>query len=212
MPASRLPGLSWRLLGLPAAGLAVVLALSLIQGERDPVPAAPANPGPAAGPERGEPEPVGGKRLTGSKRSASLVNEATFQLALPAGWERVPSADGAAFAAVAGGGFADATLWVSRDAKLDFAAFEARSLAQLEGLAGSAAVVERKLGPTPETTSIKIAPSKAPKGAPRYEVVLRASGRHWYYLATTVQPEAPAATADAVDLIQGSLVPAGAKR
>ena len=31
----------------------------------------------------------------------------------------------------------------------------------------------------------------APPGAPAYEVTLRASGPYRYYLATTVQPDAP---------------------
>ena len=77
------------------------------------------------------------------RRTRQLISESTFQLALPPGWKRDHPSGGATFAAVAPGGEADVMLWIEEDPKLDFASFEARSLDQLESLAGSAGVVER---------------------------------------------------------------------
>ena len=145
--------------------------------------------------------------------NARLVDESTFQVALPAGWSEIAPSGGATFAAVARDSDADVMLWIERDPKLDFASFEARSLAQLESLAGSAGTVERNLAPTPEATSVRIAPTSAPAGAPNYEVLLRnAPGDLWYYLATTSQPGAPAEVVDDIKLIQGSFTPLGSKR
>ena len=202
-----------RWVGPPIAALAVVGALYAVQGGGDDTAsdrAIPA-PGPAAATDDrpAKREPRARAQVPGD---AQLISESTFQLALPPGWERSTPSGGATFAAVAPGGAADAMLWIERDPKLDFASFEARSLAQLESLAGSAGVVERNPGPTPETTSITIAPTSAPPGAPNYEVLLRASGNYWYYLATTSQPGAGAEVTDAVRVIQGSFLPQGAAK
>lgn len=204
----RLPRPDRRWLGLPLAALAVFGILGALRGDR-PVPVAP-NPDPpesaaAPGPGRAAPKPApvpGGARM---------VSGATFTVALPAGWERVEPPAGATFAAASPDGRADATLWVQRDPGLDFATFEANSLAQLESLVGSSKVVERNPGPSPEASSIKIAPASAPAGAPAYEVILRSAGANWYYLATTRQARAGAADARGVELIQGSFLPLGAK-
>lgn len=216
-----LPGLprpsrrsAWRLASLAVAALLVVAALNLVQG-RDEAPAPVADAasegsvGPAddgtrvldvtGAPENGRVEAPG---------TAQFVSEGTYSLALPARWDRVEAQGGATFAAVAPGGAADATLWVERDPQLDFATFKARSVEQLEQLAGSARVVERATGPTREATVIRIA-AEAPPAAPRYEVLLRSSGELWYYLATTVQPDAPSEAIEAVELLQGSLIPQG---
>ena len=87
------------------------------------------------------------------------------------------------------------TLWVERDAGLSFQEFEARSLDQLEALAGSARVVERVAAPTPEGTVVRLA-ADAPPNSPAYEVTLRAAGPYRYYLATTVQPDASKGAVD----------------
>jgi len=200
--------LSWRWLSLPVAAVAVVGALVALQ-DGDEVqsapPAAPATPATAQGgsdarPERSAP-------AADVPQDAQLISESTFQLALPPGWQRTASSGGATFAAAAPGGEADVMLWIQEDPKLDFAAFEARSLDQLESLAGSAGVVQRSPGPTQETTAITIAPTSAPEGAPNYEVLLRASGDRWYYLATTSQPGAPPEVMDGIALVQGSFLP-----
>ena len=198
--------LSWRWLRLPVAIVAVVAGLTVLQSDGDEAPptAAPTT-SPASQPAAGSPA---GK----VPADARLVSASTFQVALPPGWERTTPSGGATFAAAAPGGEADATLWIERDPKLDFAEFEARSLAQLESLAGSAGSVERNAGPTPETTSITIAPTSAPAGAPNYQVLLRASGNNWYYLATTSQPGASAEAIEGVELIRGSFLPQGAAR
>jgi hypothetical protein len=200
-----LPG-NWRRVGLPLAAVAVLGVLYLVQGDGDstPKPSSPA----AEVPEPAVP-PTPAVEAPGNAR---LVNGSTFQLALPPGWKRATPSGGATFAAVAPGGEADVMLWIEHDPKLDFATFEARSLAQLESLAGSAGVTARNPGPTPETTSIKIAPTRAPSGAPNYEVLLRASGNNWYYLATTSQPGAGAETLEAIRIIQGSFLPRKAGR
>ena len=213
---------------LPLAAFAVFAVLTLVRGGNDaPAPATderevasigqgdtaqgPGNTrsgkkggSPKASRAQGKPAPV--------PSDATLVAERTFSLALPAGWERVTPAAGATFAAVSPDSTADVTLWIQNDPKLDMATFEANSLAQLETLAGSAQVVDRELGPTVESSSITLAPKKAVDGAPTYEVVLRASGDNWYYLATTHQALAPADAVSGVDLIQGSFIPQGSKR
>jgi hypothetical protein len=205
-PPSWLPSPSWRWLSLPVAAVAVVGGLTLIQGDGDETPTATAPTAAPAG------EAVGSKQAANVPADARLVSASTFQVALPPGWERTTPSGGATFAAAAPGGDADATLWIERDPKLDFAEFEARSLAQLKSLAGSAGVVERNAGPTPETTSITIAPTSAPDGAPNYQVLLRASGNNWYYLATTSQPGASSEAIEGVELIRGSFLPQGAAR
>ena len=195
---------TWRWLGLPIAALAVLAVLYAVQ--RDEPAATPAAPAGAIGSGAGE-----GQRAGRELADAQLVSESTFQVALPAGWERSTATGGATFAAKAPGGDADVTLWVERNAKLDFATFEARSLAQLETLAGSAHVVERRTGPTPGETSVLIAPTTAPTGAPHYEVLLRTSGDNWFYLATTVQPEAAPTVSDETQLIRRSFLPLGGR-
>ena len=207
-----LPG-AWRWLSLPVAGLAVLGTLYVVQGDGETgPPPAPVYERAGGKPAGGGVKPGGGGNRATANKDALLVSESTFALALPAGWRRTAPSGGATFAAVAPGGEADARLWIERDPKLDFATFEARSLAQLESLAGSAGIVERDPGPTAETTSVRIAPTSAPPGAPNYEVLLRASGDYWYYLATTSQPGAAPETVDGVELMQGSFLPQGAAR
>lgn len=207
------PDLRW--LTLPVAALAVFAVLSLLKGDATPPPE-PAPSGVAARPAEAPAAARGDARADGSSKpavpaDAQLVAESTFSLALPAGWDRVKPAAGATFAAVSADGTADATLWVRDDPKLDLAAFEASSLAQLETLAGSARVVDRKVGPSIESSSVTLAPRSVPEGSPTYEVVLRGSGRNWYYLATTHGPSAPSEAVAGVDVIQGSFVPLGGK-
>jgi hypothetical protein len=203
-PGSR----AWRLASIPIAAAAVIGGLLLIQGsgeEDSATPFASDAPGASAGGAKGEAK--AGKARAGG--NATLVREASFSLALPAGWERTPAADGATFAAAADGGDADATLWVEQDAGLSFSEFEARSLDTLEALAGSARVTERVTAPTPEETIARLAADNPP-GAPAYAVTLRAAGPYRYYLATTVQPDASDEAAKGADLIHGSFQPTAA--
>jgi hypothetical protein len=215
MPSLTLPSPSWQWLGLLASAVAMVGILLAVQrgdGSEAPTVAAGSEAAsvavddPAAG--RG-----GGADKVKAPGDATLVSESTFQLALPAGWKESAPSGGATFAAVAPDGDADVMLWVELDPKLDFATFESRSLAQLESLAGSAGVVERDPGPTPETTTSLLAPTSAPKDAPNYEVLISGGHRnYWYYLATTSQPGASAETTGAVELLQGSFLPQGGRR
>ena len=214
LPPLHAPAISWRWLSLPVAALAVVGILLAVQGGVDSD--TQTTPGAtASAPVAEQLSPAGpDDRARAAKvpGDAQLIRESTFQLALPRGWERTTPSGGATFAAAAPGGDADVMLWVERDPKLDFATFEARSLAQLESLAGSAGTVERNPGPTPETTSIKIAPTSAPNGAPNYEVLLRSTGTYWYYLATTSQPGAESEALEGIALVQGSFLPQGTRR
>ena len=188
---------------LALGALAVLAILMVLQGGgSSEAPVAETATAPAESQAKGNGE--------GAKDgSANFVRESTYSLALPDGWKRSASVGGATFAAAAAGGEADATLWIERDARLDFPTFEARSLQQLRSLAGSAHVVERVAAPTADATVIRLA-AAAPEDTARYEVTLRSSGPYRYYLATTLQPGASKAASDAVDLVHGSFTPAGA--
>jgi hypothetical protein len=141
----------------------------------------------------------------GSK-DTKLVRGSTYSLALPKGWQRTIPEGNAAFAAQSADGGADAQLWISEDPTLDFPEFIKLSLKQLESLAGSARIVERIPGPTPEDTVVRLA-AETPDGLPTYEVTLRSAGPYRYYLATSVQPDATPEAADGADLIVGSFTP-----
>jgi hypothetical protein len=229
LPALSLPGapapapatsfrFDLRWLTLPVAALSVFAILSLLNGDdaqapeaSSPAPAVkPAEAG-AAGKADSQAAKNSGSEKTAVPADAQFIAESTFSLALPAGWDRVKPAAGATFAAVSPDGTADATLWIQNDPNLDFATFEARSLSQLETLAGSARVVERNVGPSAQSSAITLAPTNVPAGSPTYEVVLRSAKDNWYYLATTYQPGAPSEAIEGVDLIQGSFLPLGGK-
>ena len=212
------PRVDLRWLTLPVAAVAVFAILGLLNGDEAPPPeagstATVAKPDGPAVIAKGNDNAAknDGSAKTVVPTDAQLISESTFSLALPAGWDRVKPGAGATFAAVSSDGLADTTLWIQNDPKLDFASFEATSLAQLEMLTGSARVVERNVGPSVEASSITLAPKDAPDGAPTYEVVLRGSGDNWYYLATTYQAGAPAEAVEGVELIQGSFLPLGGK-
>ena len=205
---------SWKLgsIGI-AAVLVLAILLALNGGDDQPAPALPPPPAaeqgavteaPAAA-DTGDRSASGSAAAQGSKKT-KFVHESSFSLALPKGWERVDPPAGATFAAVAADGGADATLWITQDPKLEFPTFIKQSLAQLETLAGSARIVERVPAPTAEGTIVRIA-ADAPAGQPTYEATLRVAGPYRYYLATTVQPDTSAETADGVELITGSLTP-----
>ena len=201
-------GLGWRALSIPLTAAAVIVVLLLIQGGGSEDAASPSEvSAPAV--SQDVPDQVGsaGAAATAAER-ATLVRGSSFSLALPAGWKETSS--GATFAASSSGGDAEVKLWVSNQPDLAFADFEARSIAQLESLAGESRVVERQAGPTPEGTIVRLA-ANAPRGAPTHEVTLRAAGPYRYYLSTTLQPGASRATADGADLVHGSFTPVAAK-
>lgn len=206
-----------RWLTVPLAALAVFAVLNTLNGGDTPAPEAPTAVAskPDRAPAQAKLEAKGDRSGVAAKASvptdAQLVSESTFSLALPAGWDRVNPAAGATFAAVSADGTADATLWIQDNPQLDMASFEASSLQQLETLAGSARVVDRRVGPTVESSTITLAPKNVPAGAPTYEVVLRGAQDNWYYLATTHQAGAPGEAIAGVDLIKGSFLPLGGK-
>jgi hypothetical protein len=189
-------GRAWRYLSIPVGAAAVIGVMALIQGSGEPARHSSSS---SAAPAALEPP-------FESAAGPYVVNESIFALALPPGWHRTSPKNNAAFAAAPSEGGANATLWILLDPKLDFAAFESRSLAQLEGLAGSAQVVDRVTAPTAEGTVVTLATDSRP-GEPAYEVTLRAADPYRYYLATTVEPNAPREAVDGAELIHNSFVP-----
>lgn len=208
---------AWRYASIPLAAVAVIAILMLVQGD-DSKPAAPSI-SPATEPSRpiasndrvidvtrsGQVADRPRRGADATPSGAELVSGSTYSLALPPGWERVTPEGGATFAAVAPDGDADATLWVERDPKLDFAEFEARSLDRLETSLGPAEVVNRVVAPTPEASLVHLAVD----GTDRYEVILRIAGPYVYYLATTLKRGGSSEAVDGVRLVQDSFVPEG---
>ncbi len=181
--------LDLRWLTLPVAALAVFAVLSLVNGAASPPTPEPSSA--AAAPEAGHgaaEREAGGRqrrrtagtasRPTPVPTDAQLVAESTFSLALPAGWDRVKPAAGATFAAVSSDGTADATLWIQSDPKLDFATFEANSLAAARDARGQrpGRRAERRADGRVELDHPR-AQGRARTGSPTYEVVLRGAGR-----------------------------------
>lgn len=202
---------SWRLASIPIAAALVVGGLLLLQagGDDQSSPAELAAESPAPAPASGGPESGAAGSLadgSGVSKKTKLVRGSSYSLALPAGWERVDPTGGATFAAVAGDGGADVTLWIEENPELDFPTFINQSLGQLETLAGSARVVERVPAPTPEATVVVLA-ADSPPGQPTYEVTLRVAGAYRYYLATSVQPDASAEAVEGAELVAGSFTP-----
>jgi hypothetical protein len=201
----------WKYLSIPVAAAAVIVALILIQGSggsdqqhssaQAPAPA-PAKPSHDANPA---PAPAPG----GSSQGGELVRGSSYTLALPHGWTQTPPGNGATFQASADGGGGTATLWVTRDPNLSFPQFESQSLAELRQAAGSAEVTGRTPAPTADATIVTLAPHPKP-GAPTYDVTLRVDGPYRYYLATTVEANAPRDAADGAELIHSSFVPVAA--
>lgn len=197
---------AWKYLSIPVAAAAVIVILLLVQGSGDdPKEQSARAPAPAAagGGGDGAQQPGPEARAGGG---AELVKGSSYTLALPGGWARTTPENGSTFAASARDGGAEATLWVQRDAGLDFSRFEAQSLAQLRQVAGSAKVTGRTTAPTADGTIVTLA-ADSPAGAPAYDVTLRATGPYRYYLATTVEPDASREAADGAELIHSSFVP-----
>ena len=188
-------GRAWRYLSVPVAAAAVIGVMALIQGSGAPARHSASSTAPAA------PEPP-----FKSPAGPYVVNESIFALALPPGWHRTNPNNNAAFAAAPSEGGANATLWILLDPKLDLAAFESRSLAHLEALAGSAQVVDHVTAPTAEGTVVTLAADSRPDEL-AYEVTLRMAGPYRYYLATTVEPNAPREAVEGAELIHSSFVP-----
>jgi len=220
LPGSPAPGWlkdpeshAWRYLSIPIAAGVVIGALVLIQGSDEPTRHSASSAASAAHePSRkgGAADATGGGGAAASAHeNARVIKGSSFTLALPAGWARSEPSGGATFSAATRDGRADATLWIRRDPKLTFPAFETQSLAQLRSLAGSAHVVDRVAAPTPERAEVTLA-ADSPPGQPTYEVTLRTSGPYRYYLATTVEPNAPSGAVDGAELIHNSFLPVAA--
>jgi hypothetical protein len=213
---------AWQLASMLIAAALVITILYALRGDAGaPAPAAsPAEasaateaaagaaaagkPDARAADKGAQPEP--GKRIAKASKHTEFVSESSFSLALPAGWERVEPPAGATFAAVAADGGADVTLWIKQDPRLDFPAFISESLKQLETLAGSARIVERTPGPTPEATVVRLA-ANPPAGQPTYDATLRVAGDYRYFLATSTLPGASPKAIDGAELVAGTFTP-----
>lgn len=216
LPRLNPPGRIWQLTSFPVAAIAVVGGLALLQGgdgespHTEAVQSSAAVEAPAAAGDddarAGAPSGTGNDSASKAAKTAKLVRDSTYSLALPAGWERTAASGGATFAAVAPGGDADVTLWIDEDPELDFPTFVSQSLAQLEALTGSAQIVERVPAPTPEASIVRLA-ADVPPGQPTYEVTLRVAGAFRYYLATSVHPDATPEAAEGAELVAGSFTP-----
>jgi hypothetical protein len=190
----------WRYLSIPAVAAGVIAALLLIQGTGGSTHHSASSAKSSAG------APAKGGGGAKPSHGARVVKGSSYTVALPAGWERTEPTNGATFAAASSDSGANATLWIQRDPSLSFPKFESRSLVQLHQLAGSAHVINRVAGPTPESTVVKLA-ADSPPGQPGYEVTLRVAGPYRYYLATTVDANASRDATDGADLIHNSFVP-----
>lgn len=194
------PSPLWRWGALALAAIAVAGALWLLVGG-------------GSGDETGAPAAAGPQASANAASDAVFASQSVvkpgYSLSLPPGWKQVRSKRGAAFAARALDGMAQATLWIKRNPELSFKRFTARSLDQLRSLAGSAEVVERIQAPTVEGRVVRLradAPPESGVSAP-YEVTLRAAGPYRYYLSTTVLPGASQQASDGADLIHASFIP-----
>ncbi len=191
----------------------MVAGLFALRGNDDapaPAPLPTAATATAAG-DSGKGDGKGGKDDAGEPIAkpaddTEFVRESSFSVAMPKGWQRVEPPAGATFSAVAEDGSADVTLWIKEDPKLDLPTFTSQSLTQLEALAGSAHIVERTPGPTPEATVVRLA-ADAPAGQPTYEAVLRVAGPYRYYLAISTQSGASAEVLEGAELIAGTFTP-----
>lgn len=206
--------------GLPiaAAAIAVAAGLYTIQdsGESPGSPTSLAPAEPSAPLPGAAPVPA-----VSSQSDATLYEGPGFSLALPNGWVESEPAAGAAFAAVSADGLADATLVITEAPKLSFARFEQQSLERLALLGGNARVVDRTVGPTPETTIVELAAGGAAGGDPAgraaladppsadapYRVTLRAAGPFRYFLATSLAADAPPTLVGDTELLRGTFRP-----
>ena len=189
---------------IPIAFAAVVIGIIAIQGWNASTRVSPTPPTTASTSSTpASATPAAGAAQTGN---AKVVRGSNFTLALPAGWKEATPPNGATFAAAADDGSANATLWIQNDPSLDYPTFEARSLAQLRALAGSAHVASRVVAPTADGTVVRLA-ADAPAGKPAYTATLRVSGPYRYYLATTVEPDASSTGTKGAELLSNSLTP-----
>lgn len=192
-----LPPRAARLTGGALVGLCVLAGLIALQGGSDRTAGRKAAPAPAI--------PAG--------QAARFLKRPTFSLALPKGWRTARAEGGAALRIVAPDGSADATLWIQRDPSLSFKSFEARSLRHLKTLADDARVYQRLTAPTAAGTIVQLrADLPAAGGTSPYLVTLRAAGPYRYYLATSVEPDAPRAARRAAALVHGTFLPRGDRR
>jgi hypothetical protein len=215
----------WTLLSLPLAAVAVIVALVLLQGGDDSDPFAETEPPPttpataeagvpvapkATAPATSEADAAAGTEPAGTGKDddgTRFASGSTYSLALPAGWEEVEASGGATFSAAAADGEAEVSLWVTENPNLDYPEFVNQSLRQLQSLTGSRPeIVERVPGPDADSTVVRLA-ADSPEGEPTYEVTLRVNGPYRYYLATTVQPDAPEGIVADTELIAGSFTP-----
>ncbi len=195
---------------IPIAFAAVVVGIIAIQGwnasTRVNSPTTPAPAVTSSAPATSAPATPAAAGANADAGSAKIVRGTNFTIALPAGWEETTPPNGATFAAAATDSSANATLWIQNEPSLDYPTFEARSLAQLRALAGSAHIANRVIAPTADATVVHLA-ADTPAGTPAYQATLRVSGPYRYYLATSVEPDASTTGKQGAELLSNSLTP-----
>lgn len=195
--ASRAPswaqGRLWAWISLPIAFVAVLLGLSLIQGD-----------------DATSPDPQGtGAASAGSAGAARFIDRPGYSLALPAGWSKIDPPDGAVFAARSEDGAADVTLWIEEEPDLSMREFEERSLEQLGEIGENPRVINRVEAPTLEGTIVELradTPIADGVTAP-YRVTLRGAGPFRHYLASSQRPGSEPRIAADIELLHSSLRP-----
>lgn len=139
----------------------------------------------------------------------NFVEEPGFSVSLPEGWKAVEAPDGATFAAASTDGLAETTLWAERDPALSFNAFVEQSIASLDEIGTNVRIADQ-VGGTALASRITELHAEVPLDggvvAP-YRVTLRAAGPYRFYLATSIQPGAPAQRLADAELLGGSFRP-----
>lgn len=141
--------------------------------------------------------------------AGDYVEEPGFSLSLPDGWKAIEAPDGATYAAASTDGLAETTLWAERDAQLSFNAFVEQSMANLDQIGTNVRIADQ-VGGTALASRITELQAEVPLDggvvAP-YRVTLRAAGPYRFYLATSIQPGAPAQRLADAELLGASFRP-----
>jgi len=120
------------------------------------------------------------------------IEEADFSISMPAGWERAEPPKGASFAAESADGLATTTLWAEKAPGLDFEAFTAQSMEDLDEIGTHVRISDEVDGPSNAARITELRAEVPLDGGvdAAYHVVLRAADPYRYYLATSLQPGA----------------------
>ena len=137
------------------------------------------------------------------------IDEAGFSISMPAGWERAEPPKGASFAAESADGLATSTLWAEKAPGLDFDAFTAQSMENLDEIGTHVRISDEVDGPSNAARITELRAEVPLDGGvdAAYQVVLRAAGPYRYYLATSLQPGASAQLVADAELLGATFRP-----